>query len=66
MAKTTDSITSETPQGAPAQGSQPRGLRVQAMIWQAKTTMTRAELEEYADELTREGLIDDMAADSAS
>jgi hypothetical protein len=41
-------------------GPQARALRIQAIIMQSKGGMTRQELEEYADELVAEGLLDDM------
>ncbi|MGE3336003.1 MAG: hypothetical protein AB7I36_20375 [Rhodospirillaceae bacterium] len=37
----------------------PRALRIQTIITQSSGGMTRSELEEYADELTAEGLIQD-------
>ena len=65
MAKTSDSIASDDPEREVNEGAQPRALRLQAMIWQAKGTMTRSELEAYADELERDGLFDDLQNDSA-
>jgi len=48
----------------PMAGAQARALRIQTIIMQAKSGMTRVELEEYADELEREGLFKDMTDES--
>lgn len=47
-------------------GPESGSLAVQAIIWQEQGSMTRAELEEYADELEKEGLFSDGVSESTA